>query len=407
MQSPKGTKDIYGNEMLLWRKIEDNIRNVTQIFGFEEIRTPIFEHTDLFLRGVGDTTDIVQKEMYTFLDKSNRSISLRPEQTAPVARAYIENGMSSLPSPVKFFYIGPNFRYEQTQTGRFRQHTQFGVEIFGSYNSAAEAEILSLGSTLLSRLGITNLTLHINSIGCPICRKDYYKNLSEFLQKLSDKLCYTCVQRTKTNPLRVLDCKEERCQSVLSNAPTPINSLCNNCKIHFDSLINGLTATNVDFIIDPKIVRGLDYYTRTVFEFISDNLTVIGGGRYDGLLTQLGHTQTGACGFGMGIERLAMMLENITDIKQNAPIYYIASTCEKSHIKSQEIVTMLRQKDIYAECDIVGRSLKAQMKYADKKQAKYIMVLGENELKNGTAELKNMQTGEKLIKNLEDELWLK
>jgi len=396
IQAPKGTRDVYGDEMKVWRFIENHIRQITDAFNFTEIRTPIFESTELFLRGVGDTTDIVQKEMYTFNDKGGRSLSLRPELTAGVARAYVERGMNNRPSPTKLWYIGPNFRYENPQAGRYRQHYQFGVEVFGASTAATEAEVISLGWQLLTALNITDVKLHINSIGCPDCRKVYHERLKAFLTEQMDSLCGLCKTRFEKNPLRILDCKSPSCQKLLENAPSVLDALDDECRAHFEELKTLLTRFEIPFIVDPKVVRGLDYYTRTVFEFIKDGEpTVIGGGRYDGLISQVGGADTPGVGFGMGIERLVLLLqkqENQPDLEQ-PPQIFIGHADKAGFLKSQELVLSLRRVGIRAESDLLGRSVKAQMKFADKIKTKHTVILGETELEQKTVRVKNMETG--------------
>ncbi|MCL1878552.1 MAG: histidine--tRNA ligase, partial [Defluviitaleaceae bacterium] len=297
IQAPRGTQDVCGEDMNIWHHIEACIREVTDAFGFDEIRVPIFENTELFLRGVGDTTDVVQKEMYTFEDKGGRSISLRPEQTAGAARAYIERGLHNRPQPTKLYYFGPNFRYERPQEGRFRQHNQFGVEVFGASGAAAEAEVISIGWEVLKKIGVRDVAVCINSIGCPDCRKVYHENLKNFLGRRMEDLCGLCKSRFEKNPLRVLDCKTPGCKDIMQAAPSVLDALDDECLSHFAELQNLLSRMKIPFEVDPKIVRGLDYYTRTVFEFIAPNLpTVIGGGRYDGLISQIGGSPTPAVG---------------------------------------------------------------------------------------------------------------
>jgi len=397
IQAPKGTHDVYGDDMRVWRHIEDEIRKITDTYGYTEIRTPSFEHTELFLRGVGDTTDIVQKEMYSFEDKGGRSISLRPEQTAGVARAYIERGMHSTPQPTRLFYIGPNFRYEKPQHGRYRQHHQFGVEVFGAYTPATEAEVISLGHTLITRLGVENVNLHINSIGCNQCRAFYHMELKDFLAERLEKFCQTCRDRFTKNPLRILDCKIDSCQALLTDAPLVTNALDDECRDHFQELQHLLTNMNIPFIVDPKVVRGLDYYTRTVFEFIAPGFTVLGGGRYDGLIREVGGPPTGGVGFGMGIERLVLQLkENETTMPTTGPTIFIGHADSEGARKAHELAHHLRQKGIQAESDIVNRSVKAQMKYANKIQAKYTAILGCNEITDNLVFIKDMETGERV-----------
>jgi len=396
IQAPRGTQDIYGEDMKIWRRVEESIRGITEAYGFEEIRVPVFENTELFLRGVGDTTDVVQKEMYTFEDKGGRSLSLRPEQTASTARAYIERGMFNLPQPTKLFYIGPNFRYERPQEGRYRQHYQFGVEVFGAGSFATEAEVISLGWELLTSLGVKGVSVHINSIGCPDCRKVYHANLKKFLGERMESLCGLCVSRFEKNPLRVLDCKNSNCRELLENVPSVLDALDDECTAHFEGLKDLLTRMGIPFIVDAKIVRGLDYYTRTVFEFIKDGLTVIGGGRYDGLISQIGGAETPAVGYGMGMERLVLLLQkqSVAWEDNSAPQIFIGSADAAGFVKAQQLVYELRKAGVRAQSDLLNRSVKAQMKFADKIKARFTMIIGESELLENSANLKNMQSGE-------------
>lgn len=399
-QAPKGTKDIFGGEVEKWQNVEQIIRKTCKAFGIEEIRTPIFEHTELFARGVGESSDIVQKEMYTFLDKGDRSITLRPESTAGVARAYIENGMHNNAQPTKLFYIAPTFRYERPQSGRQRQFHQFGVEMFGSYSPALDAEVISVAARFLEAVGVNNVELRINSLGGPQCRAKYNQTLRGFIGDNLDKLCPTCRERYEKNPLRVLDCKEEKCQAVIADAPSVIDCLDEECMKHFNTVQDILTEMGINFVVDPKIVRGLDYYTRTVFEFVSNSIgaqgTVCGGGRYDKLIEECGGNATGAAGFGLGMERLLLTLEaqgNSPEYKPSREIY-VGSIGEIGSLKAQGIVYRLRKCGISAESDTVGRSVKAQMKYANKIGAKYSLIIGDEEVKNDLASLKCMDTGE-------------
>ncbi len=404
---PKGTKDIYSDEMLLWHYAEEKIREITRDFGFSEIRTPIFEHTELFLRGVGETTDIVQKEMYTFEDKAQRSITLRPEGTAGAVRAYIQNGMASLPQPVKLYYIESMFRYEKMQAGRQRQFNQFGIELFGAESALADAEVIALAYEFLHRVGINKIELRINSLGCPSCRAEYNKALTDYIGSNLESLCPDCKERFLKNPLRVLDCKEEGCKRILANAPSILEHLDNECAEHFEKLKALLNAMNIPFVIDSRIVRGLDYYTRTVFEFVTTQIgsqgTVCGGGRYDRLVEECGGKPTPACGFGLGIERLLLLLKAQEAIKlEKAPAdIYIGAMGEKGSLLAASLCFLLRGHGVYAECDIIGRSVKAQMKYADKLSARFSVILGDNEVETNKAELKNMQNGEKTPVKLE------
>jgi len=403
IQAPKGTRDVYGEEMRIWRHVEDILRKITTAYRYCEIRTPIFESTELYLRGVGDTTDIVQKEMYTFEDKGGRSMSLRPELTAGVARAYIERGLHNQPQPTKLWYLGPNFRYENPQAGRYRQHYQFGVEVFGATNPATEAEVISLGWSLLSQLGVNNVTLHINSIGCPDCRREYHAKLKAFIAERLDSLCHLCQQRFDKNPLRTLDCKNPKCKELIKDAPLVLDSLDEECSAHFQGLQELLTGFGIPFTVDPKVVRGLDYYTRTVFEFINENgLTVIGGGRYDGLIGQVGGADTPGVGFGMGMERLVNLLQASDITANDSPNIFIGHADAAGFKKAQQLVYALRQKGIAAESDLLGRSVKAQMKYADKIHAQRTMILGGNELDKGEAMMKDMATGAQEVVRIDD-----
>ncbi len=397
IQLVKGTKDIFGAEVRAWQNIENKIRKICDNFGIEEIRTPIFEFTELFIRGVGETTDIVQKEMYTFTDDGDRSLTLRPEGTAGVARAYIEHGMHNNAQPTKLYYISPTFRCENTQAGRQRQFHQFGVEMLGSYSAAQDAEAISVASVLLEEMGITGVELRINSLGCPQCRSNYNKTLRNFIGSNLEHLCPTCKDRYEKNPLRVLDCKEEACQKIIADAPSVLDCLDEECTSHFEKVKSILDEMKISYTIDPKIVRGLDYYTKTVFEFISDGLTVCGGGRYDGLIEECGGKPTGAVGFGLGLERLVILLEKQKGALTYAPSkdLYIGSMGEKGLLKAQAITFSLRKQGILAECDTVERSVKAQMKYANKIGVKYSLIIGDSELESGQVELKNMETGEK------------
>ena len=399
-EAPKGTKDIYGSYMEEWQRVEQVMRELCSDFGIKEIRIPIFEHTELYLRGVGETTDIVQKEMYTFKDKADRSITLRPEGTAGVARSFIEHGMYNNPQPTRRFYIGPMFRYENTQKGRQRQFHQFGVEMLGSYSPALDAEAISVVAELLKRLGIKDVELRINSLGCNECRQRYNTALKEYIGSNIDKLCDDCKSRFDKNPLRVLDCKEESCQRIIAEAPVVLDYLDDECKEHFETVKAILDDMGIKYTVDEKIVRGLDYYTRTVFEFVANGIgaqgTVCGGGRYDNLIAECGGQPMGCAGFAVGIERLLLMLEaqNGEFKETNEMDIYIGSIGKEGLVKSQGIAYRMRSEGIRAEGDSVGRSVKAQMKYANKIGAKYSVILGDNEIVEDTANLKNMETGE-------------
>lgn len=395
---PKGTKDVLPAQSYKWSYIEGKAREVAHAFNLLEIRTPTFEHTELFTRGVGDTTDVVNKEMYTFEDKGGRSITLKPEGTAGAVRLFIENGLASSPMPVKAFYITPAFRYERPQAGRLREFHQFGIEVFGSKSYETDAEVIIAASSFLDKLGVKT-KLELNSIGCPICRAEYNKALKEYFKPHLDEMCETCRTRFEKNPLRILDCKEEGCKKFTAGAPKITDYLCEECNSHFDGVKSLLTAQGVEFTVNPRIVRGLDYYSKTVFEFVSDAIgaqgTVCGGGRYDGLVEQLGGNSVPAIGFAAGIERLMLLMENTGASfgEETKPRIYIAGMDEKSRAAAFGLANGLRKAGCRAEIDHMNRSVKAQFKYADKLGAEYVAVIGESELSNGEVNLKNMKDG--------------
>lgn len=398
IQRPKGTKDLLPYESYKWQFVEKKLAKVLEDYGFKEIRLPVFEYTELFQRGVGETTDVVQKEMYTFDDKGGRSITLRPEGTAGTVRAYLENGMSSKPSPSKVYYNMGMYRYENVQKGRLREFHQIGVELLGSQSYLADVDTILVGKSIFDTLNIPNISLNINSIGCPKCRGEYQKILREFIGKNLDKYCDTCKTRFEKNPLRILDCKEKKCKELNVGAPMMIDYLCEECKTHFENVKKSLEAVGVKYTVDSTIVRGLDYYTKTVFEFVDGKtgLTVLGGGRYDGLVEEIGGPHTPAVGFAMGVERLMEMFEetNNTEMKERVPDLYIVSCGNKENIKAIEIAEALRNQGVYVEKDIMERSFNAQLKYADKINSKNLLVVGENELATNKAKIKNMSTGE-------------
>ena len=396
---PKGTKDVLPNQSYKWQYIEQAAREVARVYALREIRTPVFEHTELFRRGVGETTDVVGKEMYTFEDKGSRSITLKPEGTAGAVRLYVENGLSSTPAPVKTFYITPAFRYERPQSGRLREFHQFGIEVFGSASPETDAEVIFAASAFLNKLKITGVKLEINSIGCRICRNEYNKALKDYFRPHLSEMCETCRTRFDSNPLRMLDCKEEGCKKISQNAPKIVDYLCPDCRAHFERVKSILDASKLPYTVNPRIVRGLDYYTRTVFEFVSDSIgaqgTVCGGGRYDGLVKELGGPDTPAIGFAAGIERLMLLMENVGAPFPEEPkiSIYIAGMDDLTRQKSLEIATSLRAAGVSCEVDHMSRSIKAQMRYADKLGAKYVAVIGEAELKEGTVNIKRMSDG--------------
>lgn len=395
---PKGTKDVLPFESYKWHYVEDIVRKVAKNFGAEEIRTPTFEHTELFLRGVGDTTDIVNKEMYTFEDKGKRSITLKPEGTAGVARSFIENGLQNRAMPLKMYYITPVFRYERPQAGRLREHHQFGVEFYGAKGADIDAEVILLAYTVLTELGL-NVKLNINSMGCEKCRKDYNNALKEYLKDNYDNLCETCQTRYEKNPLRILDCKVDTCKELVKSAPMITDYLCDDCKAHFEKLMTLLDVAGLEYNVNPLIVRGLDYYTKTVFEFITTDLgsqgTVCGGGRYDNLIKQLGGGDVAGAGFGMGLERILMLMEaKGIEIKEPAPCkLFVATLGDEAYKKAFQIVSALRQKGVHADLDHMDRSIKAQFKYSDKIKAEYVATIGESELNEGFVTLKKMSDG--------------
>lgn len=398
IQKPKGTKDILPSEIYKWQYIESKVKDIFENYGFKEIRVPVFENTELFQRGVGDTTDVVQKEMYTFDDKGGRSITLRPEGTAGVVRSYIENGMASLPSPVKLWYNMAMYRYENVQKGRLREFHQIGAEMFSTSSYLADVEIITMASKIFKVLNIPNVKLTINSIGCPTCRKKYQDALKEFIKPNLDMYCDTCKTRFEKNPMRILDCKERKCKELNLGAPVILDYLCEECKEHFENVKNSLNSLGIEYIVDPGIVRGLDYYTKTVFEFISkeEGYTVLAGGRYDGLVKELEGIDTPAIGFAMGVERLVEVYEKYNKdnmVQDKNMSLYIAYVGDEANIFATKLVENLRQADIFVEKDITGKSLKAQLKYADKKNSKYIIIIGDDELKNGEAKIKEMTSG--------------
>ncbi len=390
--------DILPDEIPYFRFIEETARKTATKYGFKEIRFPTFEFTELFQRGVGGSTDVVQKEMYTFADRDeDRTLTLRPEGTASTARSIIENGKCSDPMPLKLYYLISCFRHEKPQAGRSREFYQFGIEMFGAGSAAADISIIALANSFIKDLGIKGSKLHINSIGCPNCRPNYHKALKDYFTENSADLCDTCKGRLETNPMRILDCKSPICSKIAEAAPKAVEYLCPECAAHFETLKKGLEALGIEYELNTKLVRGLDYYTRTVFEFVSDVIgaqsAIGGGGRYDGLMKEIGGPELPGIGFAMGITRLKMAMEasgvEITDTDR--PALYIAPMGEAAQMKAMTICESLRDDGIYVEYDIVGRSLKAQMKYADKTKARYTLILGDSEIESGKAQLKNME----------------
>lgn len=404
MQAPKGTKDMLPSEAYKWHFIESKFRKLSEEYGIREIRTPMFEHTELFIRGVGETTDVVQKEMYTFEDKGGRSVTLKPEGTAPAVRAFIESSMYADAQPTKLYYFTPAFRYENVQKGRLRQFHQFGIEVFGSKEASIDGEIISLAMRALEEFGLKNLSLNINSLGCPKCRNNFNEALKEYLKQNYEDLCPTCNSRFDRNPMRILDCKEKKCKDITAKAPIILDYICEECTTHLDELKTYLNALDIKYNVDPYIVRGLDYYTKTVFEIIHDGLTVCGGGRYDKLIEQIGGPDMPAFGFGLGLERLLMIIENQGVLIQEPALVdlFIGSIGANAHVKSFKFIGDLRKKGLKCECDHMKRSVKAQMKYANKIGSRFTMILGEDELNNKVARLKRMSDGEQFEVNLDN-----
>lgn len=404
----KGTEDVLPKDSYRWQFVEDVMRKESAAYGFKEIRTPVFEHTELFARGVGQTTDVVQKEMYTFDTKGGESVTLRPEGTAGAARAVLEHGLVNDSLPIKASYFVSCYRYEKPQAGRLREFHQFGLECYGTQSPVADAELICAAQSIFDRLGIKQLRLEINSIGCPTCRAEYHKALKEYFYGYKDELCETCNSRLEKNPMRILDCKSPVCSKIAQGAPKITDYLCDECKEHFASVQKYLDAAGVEYTVNPTIVRGLDYYTKTVFEFVTDFIgaqgTVCGGGRYDGLIEELGGKHLPSLGFAMGIERLLMLMDKqgIEIPKPSTCDLYVAVMGEKASLKSFEIIKVVRSCGLIAETDVVGRGLRAQMKYADKIGAKFSMVLGDNEIERGKAVIKNMSSGEQTEIVLDD-----
>lgn len=396
IQAPKGTRDVLPDEVYKWHYIENKLKEIAAAYGYREIRTPVFEHTELFLRGIGETTDVVQKEMYTFNDKGNRSITLKPEGTAPAVRAFVEHSLYNEMQPTKMYYITPVFRYENVQKGRLREHHQFGIEQFGAQGASIDAEIISLAMRVFNELGITSIELNINNIGCPDCRKKYNDALKAYLKENYDSLCETCRTRFEKNPMRILDCKEKACKEIVAEAPVILDYICEDCRSHFEELKKYLDALGLSYKIDPLIVRGLDYYSKTVFEIINDGITVCGGGRYDYLIEEVGGPHVPAMGFGMGIERLLLTMEQNNLAIPCLPYIdlYIGSMGDRAKIKAIQLADLLRKTGLKCECDHMDRSVKAELKYANKIGARFALVIGEDELNTGKAKLKRMIDGE-------------
>ena len=408
-QAPKGTRDMLPQQAYLWQGLEAKMRALAALWGYREIRTPVFEHTELFLRGVGDTTDIVNKEMYTFKDKGDRSITLKPEGTAGAVRAFIESRLYAEPLPCKVYYLAaPIFRYENPQAGRLREHHQFGMECFGGKSPAVEAELINLLMTLLGEVGLKNLVVHINSIGCRECRPKYHEALRAYLGGRIYEMCEDCRSRFDRNPLRILDCKKDKCKAIVKDAPSILDCLCDDCRAHFSALQELLTAQGIPFAVDPTIVRGLDYYTRTVFEVIMqtgrEGLALCGGGRYDNLIEQLGGPDMPAAGFGLGLERILLELKN-QGLEPPAPSVtdvYVANIGDERRTDAFRLTQALRAEGVKADSDLCARSLKAQFKFADKLGARLIVMVGGDEFERGNVRVRDLSTREEREIALQD-----
>lgn len=404
IQAPKGTKDILPTESYKWHYLENKFKNIAHSYGYREMRTPVFEYTELFQRGVGETTDVVQKEMYTFQDRAGRSLTLKPEGTSPAVRAFVESSLYNEAQPTKLFYFTPVLRYENVQKGRLREHHQFGIEAFGSKEASLDAEVISIAMRIYKELGVGGIELNINSIGCSKCRKEYNNILKAFLKEQYNNICDTCRTRFHKNPMRILDCKEKNCKEIVKDAPLMINHLCDECREHFENLKMYLEGLGIEYKINPLIVRGLDYYSKTVFEIIDKNITICGGGRYDYLIEEVGGPKMPAVGFGMGIERTLLTLsENGIEIPKLPYIdLYIGVMGDKARIKALTLANKLREKNVRCEYDHMNRSVKAEMKYANKINARFTVILGENEIESGIAKFKRMEDGQQFEISLED-----
>ncbi len=406
IRKPKGTNDILPEEIGRWHYLEKLLREKSEIYGYGEIRTPLFEHTELFVRGVGETTDIVGKEMYTFMDKGDRSITLRPEGTASVCRAYLENKMYGDGNIRKLYYMGPMFRYERPQKGRYKQFNQFGVEFLGTNEAISDADVIKFAVFILEEIGLKDLELHINSVGCPTCKPIYKKALIEYFEDKKDRLCSSCLDRLEKNPLRILDCKNETCKKLTEKAPIMTEYLCDECSPHYEEVKRFLGISDIKYIENPRLVRGLDYYTNTAFEIIAKDFaaqgTVCGGGRYNGLLSLIGGRDIPGIGFAMGIERILMLMEEkkIKIDSDKTLDYYIIGMGDKAEKLSFKLLNLLRKKSYYAETDYQGKSFKNRIKTADKLNAKNLIIIGDNELEKNTLIIKDMTLGTQEEKDL-------
>jgi len=400
---PRGTKDILPAEAARWQRVERTARDVCRAFAYREIRTPVFEHTELFQRGIGETTDIVQKEMYTFTDKGGRSITLRPENTAGVVRAYLEHKLFNDPQPVKMYYIGPMFRYDKPQAGRFRQFHQFGVEAVGAAGPVVDAETIMVALEFFRRLGLEDLILYINSVGCPACRPVYRARLQDSLRDKLPEFCADCRSRFDRNPMRILDCKQEKCRRLSRGAPELADCLCEECAAHFAAVRELLTAAGVNYTLNPRLVRGLDYYTKTAFEIqyppLGAQSAVCGGGRYDGLAEEVGGRSAPGIGFAIGLERVLLALEKQELLTADAAAIdvFVATVEEKNRPQAFKLLCELRRAGLACDMDLMNRKLADQLARANRYPARFAAIIGEEEAAAGKVKLKNMQTGEQRL----------
>jgi histidyl-tRNA synthetase len=414
-QAPRGTYDIFPQDAAKWQHLEEIISQICDSYNYEEIRVPLFEETALFKRGIGENTDVVEKEMYTFDDKRGRSLTLRPEATASVMRAFLENKVYGEAQPTKYYYVGPMFRYEKPQSGRQRQFHQFGIEALGADDPALDAEVIDLGIQLVKKLGLKDLEVQLNSVGCEECRPGYITKLKDYVEPYLEDLCSDCQSRYERNPLRILDCKEDNEQDFMEDVPKLYEELCEECSDHFEGVKEYLELLDVDYVLDPTLVRGLDYYTNTAFEVVYEGLgaqdTIFGGGRYNGLAEEIGDRDVPAVGFALGLERLLLTLqEQGIDLPLERDLdLFITTIGDKAQKKAASYLQKLRAAGLKVEMDYLNRSVKGQMKHADRNNAQYSIILGENELEAGTATIRNMKTGEqrevklnKLVEEMKD-----
>lgn len=404
---PRGTNDILPGEVARWQFLESVLRQVSSQYGYQEIRTPVFEHTELFQRGVGETTDIVEKEMYTFIDRGERSLTLRPENTAPAVRAFVENKLYAGPQPTKLYYLGPMFRYDRPQAGRYRQFHQYGVEVLGSPDPSVDAEVIAMAMDIYQRLGLKNLIVELNSVGCAKCRPVYRQALQDYLGARKDQLCSTCRGRFEKNPMRILDCKVESCRELSHDAPVITGSLCQDCRTHFAKVQECLTAFDVPYHLEPRLVRGLDYYVQTAFEIVAQGIgaqsSVGGGGRYDGLIEQVGGPPMPGIGYALGLERILLVMQQQGIQLQGADQVqvYLAAVGDQARLRGAVLAQQLRKQGLIVERDYLERSLKAQLKTADRCQAVYTLILGEDELTNNEIVLRKMSDSSQFTLSLD------